>query len=59
MHANGFGHMTRMVTMTIYGKHTLKIFCSRTRRSMNLVFGMRYAECSACQVCSNDDHMLP
>ena len=34
------GHMTKMVVMPIYGKNPLKIFFSRTRRSMTLGLGM-------------------
>ena len=35
-----FGHMTKMAATPIYGKTPLKIFFSRTRRSMTLGLGM-------------------
>ena len=38
--SNGFGHMTKMAAMPIYGKNPLKIFSSRTRRLMTSGLGM-------------------
>ena len=35
-----FGHMTKMAATPIYGKNSLKIFFSRTRRSVTLGLGM-------------------
>ena len=35
-----FGHMTKMAATPIYGKNTLKIFCSRTRRPVTLGLGL-------------------
>ena len=40
IYTNGSGHMTKMADMPIYGKNPLKIFFSRTRRSMALGLGM-------------------
>ena len=53
----GFGHMTKMAAMHIYGKNPLKIFF-RTRRPMTLRLGMKNMGCGACQICSNDDPRL-
>ena len=39
-YSNKFGHMTKMVAMTIYGKNTSKIFFSRTTRLIALKLGM-------------------
>ena len=49
-----FGH----TTMAIYGKNPIKIFSSRTERSMTLGLGMQHLGCGAYQVCSNDGPML-
>ena len=35
-----FGHITKMAATPIYGKNPLKIFFSRTRRSVTLGLGM-------------------
>ena len=56
--SNGPGHMTKMVTMPIYGKNHLKIFFSRTRWPMTLGLGMFHRGCRAYQICSNDEPRL-
>ena len=38
---NCTGHMTKMATMSIYGKNPLNIFFSRTKRPMALVCSIR------------------
>ena len=38
--SNGWGHMTKMAAMPIYGKNPLKIFFSRTRRPITSGLGM-------------------
>ena len=40
IYTNGFGHLTKMADMPIYGKNPLKIFFSRTGRQMTLGLGM-------------------
>ena len=40
IYTNYFGYMTKMANMPIYGKNPLKIFFSRTRRSMTLGLGI-------------------
>ena len=56
--SNGLGHMTKMAATPIYGKNPLKIYFSRTRRSMTLGLGMWHLGSEAYQVCSNDDPRL-
>ena len=36
IYTNCYGHMTRMATMPIYGKNTLNIFFSGTKRPLAL-----------------------
>ena len=57
MCANGYGRMTKMAAMPIYGKNPLKIF-SRTRRLMTLGLYMQHWGCGAYKVCSNNDPRL-
>ena len=40
IYSNKFGHMTKMVALTIHGKNTSKIFFSRTTRLIALKLGM-------------------
>ena len=40
--SNGRGHMTKMATMPIYGKNTLKIFFSGIERPMTLKLGIQH-----------------
>ena len=40
IYTNCSGNMTKMADMPIYGKNTLKIFYSRTRKPMTLGLGM-------------------
>ena len=36
------GHMTKVATMSVYGKNPLKIFFSRTKGPMALGLGMQH-----------------
>ena len=40
IYTNCTGHMTKMATMPIYGKNSLNILFSRTKRPMALELGM-------------------
>ena len=40
MYSKHLGHLTKMAATSIYGKNHLKIFFSRTRRSVTLGHGM-------------------
>ena len=50
----GPGHMTKMAARPIYMAKTLKIFSSRTKRSMTLKLSMQHRVLECYQVCSND-----
>ena len=39
-YTNCYGHMTNMATMPIYGKNSIKLFFSRTKRPLALGLGM-------------------
>ena len=39
IYSNKFGHMSKMTTMTLYGKNPSKIFFSGTRRPIALKLG--------------------
>ena len=39
-YTNCYGHMTNMATMPIYGKNSLNLFFSRTKRPLALGLGM-------------------
>ena len=53
---NGQSHMTKMATMAINSKKkTLKIFFSRTRRSMILKLGMKHQTIELYKVYINHD----
>ena len=58
IHTKYFCHMTKMTSMPIYGKNSLKIFFSRTRRPVALGLGMLHWGCGAYQVGSNDEPRL-
>ena len=47
-YANGFGHMTKMASMQIYGKHSLEILFSRIWQ-FTLGLCMLYLGCGAYQ----------
>ena len=53
-----YGHMTKMATMPIYGKNSLNIFFSGTKRPLALGLGMQLWECGPYQVCTNDESRL-
>ena len=55
VYSNGPGHMTKMAAMPIYGKKTLKIFFSGTKRPMTLKLGMQHWVLEYYRVCSNVD----
>ena len=40
IYTKSFGHMTKMAATPVYGKNSLKIFFSRTRRPVTLRLGM-------------------
>ena len=39
-YTNCYGHMTNMATMPIFGKNSLNLFFSRTKRPLALELGM-------------------
>ena len=53
--SHGPGHMTKVAAMPIYGKKTLKILFSGTKRPMTLKLGMQHWVHEYYQVYSNDD----
>ena len=55
VYINGQGHMTKMATMAINSKKTLKIFFSRTRRPMILKLGMKHQGGELYKVYINHD----
>ena len=50
--------MTKMATTPIYGKKTLNVFSSRTKRPMALGLGMKHWGCGSYQICTNDKSRL-
>ena len=52
------GHMTEIATMPIYGKNSLNIFFSGTKRPMALGFVMYHWGCGHYQICTNDESRL-
>ena len=50
--------MTKMAAIPIYGKKTLRIVLSKTKRLMTLKLGMHHRVLEYYQVCSNDDAWL-
>ena len=40
IYSNGYGHKTKMATTPIYGKNSLNIFFSGTKRALALGLGM-------------------
>ena len=54
---NCYGHMTNMATMPIYGKNSLNLFFSGTKRPLALELGM-YVGCRPYQVSINDESKL-
>ena len=53
--SNGQSHMTKMATMSIYGKNLKKIFFSGTKRPMILILSMQLQMLKYYQTCLNDD----
>ena len=49
------GHMTKMATITIYGKNPSKIFFSKTGKPIFMKLGMWHRGLQPIKVCSNDD----
>ena len=54
INTNCFGHMNKMPTIPIYGKNSINIFFSRTRRPITLGLGIKHLGCGPYQVCIND-----
>ena len=52
---NGYGHMTRMAAMPIYGKNPLKIFFSETSRLMTFKLGIQHWGLIPYKVYLSDD----
>ena len=55
IYSNKFGHMTKLSTMTIYGKNPSKISLSRTTRPIALKLGMWHWGLWPIIICPNDD----
>ena len=58
IYTNLYGHMTKMATTPIYGKSSLNIFFSETKRPLALGLGMCHWGRGPYQVCTNDDSRL-
>ena len=57
-YSNCYGHMTDMATIPIYGKNSLNLFFSDTKRPLAVGLGMKYWGCEPYQVCTNDESSL-
>ena len=57
-YTNCYGHMTNMATMPIYGKNSLNLFFSGTKRPLALGLGMWDWGCRPYQVSTNDESRL-
>ena len=57
-YTNCYGHMTNMATMPIYGKNSLNLFFSGTKRPMALGLGIKDRGCGPYQVRTNDESRL-
>ena len=57
-YTNCYGHMTNMATMPIYGKNSLNLFFSGTKRTLALRLGMEDWGCVPYQVSTNDESRL-
>ena len=57
-YTNCYGHMTNMATMPIYGKNSLNLFFSGTKRPLSLGLGMYDWGCGLYQVSTNDESRL-
>ena len=58
IYTNCTGHITKMATTPIYGKTSLNIFFSGTKRPMALGLGMLHKTCGPYQICTNDESRL-
>ena len=57
-YSNCYGHTTDMATIPIYGKNSLNLFFSGTKRPLAVGLGMKYWRCEPYQVCTNDESSL-
>ena len=57
-YTNLYGHMTNMATTPIYGKNSLNLFFSGTKRPLALGLVMKHSGCGPYQVCTNDESRL-
>ena len=57
-YTNCYGHMTNMATMPIYGKNSLNLFFSGTKRPLTLGLGMKERGCGPYKVSTNDESRL-
>ena len=57
-YTNCYGHMTNMATMPIYGKNSLNLFFSGTKRPLPLGLGMWDWGCVPYQVSTNYESRL-
>ena len=58
IYTNCYGHMTKMATTPIYGKNSLNILFSGTKRPLALVPGLQHWGSGPYQVCTNDESRL-
>ena len=57
-YTNCYGHMTNMATMPIYGKNSLNLFFSGTKRPLAFGLGMYDWGCGPYQISTNDESRL-
>ena len=57
-YTNCYGHLTNMATRPIYGKNSLNLFLSGTKRPLALGLGMTDRGCGPYQVSTNDGFRL-
>ena len=58
IYTNCNSHVTKMATMPIYGKNSINIFFSGTKRPLALGLGMQHWGCGPYQACTNDESRL-
>ena len=54
IYANGFGHMTKMTAIPIYGKNPFKNLLQNQKADDLRTWYVAFGICDAYQVCSND-----
>ena len=57
-YTNCYGHITKMATTPIYGKNSLNLFFSGTKKPLALGLGMQHLGCGPYQICTNDESRL-